>query len=279
MEGAPFKIPMLSFLIKLFSKKVCGGVGGEASDGFHAKEAKMQQIKARGIVLQEYDTGESDKRLVLLCKGHGRILAYARGARKPTSKFMAGAQLFTYADFVLTRGAGFHSLAQADVIENFFALRQDYDSFMAACHVSEICQKTLWDEINCDELLMLVLKTMQNLAKGKIPAAQAAAVFLFRFFGFQGLQPQMDACTICGTPAGEIERPRLVQDGLTCHHHPHNIHRQISPAAMEAISYIQKNDLPQSFSFSVQESALKELRQIAKFLWDCHFDIGLKTEL
>jgi len=239
----------------------------------------MQQIKARGIVLQEYDTGESDKRLVLLCKGHGRILAYARGARKPTSKFMAGAQLFTYADFVLTKGAGFYSLAQADVIENFFALRQDYDSFAAACYVSEICQKTLWDEINCDELLLLVLKTMQNLTKNKIPAAQTAAVFLFRFFAFQGVQPQMDACTICNTPAPQIERPCLAQDGLICHHHPHNIHRQISQATIDAINYIQKSDLPKSFMFSVQESTLKELRQIAKFLWDCHFDIALKAGL
>ena len=103
----------------------------------------MQTIKARGLVLREYEAGESDKRLLLLCKEHGRMMIYARGARKPKSKFMAAAQLFTYADYVITVGRGFHALAQAQVIESFYGLRTDYDRLTAAHLLAEVCEKTL----------------------------------------------------------------------------------------------------------------------------------------
>jgi DNA repair protein RecO (recombination protein O) len=153
--------------------KRVSGIPAGAKRIFHVK-----QIKVRGIVLREYAAGESDKRLVIFCKGVGRLLVYARGARKPTSRFMSAAQLFTYADFVLTKGNGFYSLAQAEIIESFYPLREDYDRLMAAHLVAEVCEKTLLDSIESDDLLRLVLKSLTLLAKGKVSPAQVATVFL-----------------------------------------------------------------------------------------------------
>ena len=232
----------------------------------------MKTIKARAIVLREHEAGESDKRLVLLCKEHGRIMAYARGARKPSSKFMAAAQLFTYADFVLAQGSGFYSLAQAEVIESFYPLRQDYDRLMAAYSLVEMCEKTLWDNIPCDELLLLILKSLSHLSRGKLPPEQITCVFLFRFLAFHGTQPQIDECIVCNTPANEMKSDIFLSaEGIICGSHKPIGSLPVSATAAHAMQYIQKNDLAQSFMFTVNKDTLDELNQAAKMVIDSHF--------
>ena len=143
----------------------------------------VKTFKARGIVLRETEAGESDKRLILLCKGYGRLLVYARGARKPKSKFLAAAQLFTYGDFIIGDGQQFYALTQAEPIECFYGIRNDYDALRYAHYIAEISEKTILDAQPVDDLLLLLLKTYQILNLPSIvPPKQAALVFLFRFF-------------------------------------------------------------------------------------------------
>ena len=236
----------------------------------------MKQIKARGLVLREYEAGESDKRLLIFCKEHGRIMVYARGARKPTSKFMAAAQLFTYADFVLARGAGFYSLCQAEVIESFYPLREDYDRLMAAYQITEACEKTLWDNIESDELLKLVLKSLAVLTKGQISPAQVSGVFLLRFFDVHGLRPQMDSCVLCNAPAKETKMV-LCAEGLVCDAHKPSVYQPVSAAAVAAMRHILSNDLAKAFLFTATDAVLEEQQKAVMLLWKCHFDWELKT--
>lgn len=231
----------------------------------------MKQIKARGLVLREYEVGESDKRLLIFCKEHGRLMAYARGARKPTSKFMAAAQPFTYADFMLVKGQGFYSLAQAQIIENFYPLREDYDRLMAAYQIAEACEKTLWDNLESDELLKLALKSLAVLAKGQFPPGQVASVFLLRFFDVHGLCPQIDACVLCNAPATGTKMV-LCAEGLACDTHKPAAYQPLSSAAVAAMQHILNNDLARSFLFTATDAILAELQKAVKLLWKYHFE-------
>jgi len=251
----------------------------------------MTKQKVRGLVLREYEAGESDKRLVLFCKGQGRLMVYARGARKPTSKFMAAAQLFTYADFVLTQGSGFYALAQADIIENFYPLREDYDRLMAAHMIAEVCEKTMWDNLESDELLRLALKSLSVLAKGRTPPVQVSSVFLIRFFDVYGLRPQTDTCAVCNrllakwseagenvlelgsiSARGKDVKFVLTAEGPVCDAHKPAVHQPLSNAVMSALQYILNSDLLHAFRFTAQDDVLAELNKAAMFLWKCHFD-------
>jgi DNA repair protein RecO (recombination protein O) len=221
----------------------------------------MKTIKLRGLVLREFETGEADKRLLLLCKGQGRVMAYARGARKPRSKFIAAAQIFTYSDYILAEGRGFYSVAQADVIENFYNLRLDYDRLNAAHEIVSVCEKNLLEDSNCDELLLLTLKSLSNLAKGKIVPNQILSVFLLRFFDLYGLRPNADACAVCGERSGKFF---WGTEGLLCEKHGMGI--SLSPAAVAAISFILNSGLSQSFLFDAHEKVLEELNSATQFL-------------
>jgi len=238
----------------------------------------MTKQKVRGIVLREYEAGESDKRLIILCKGIGRIMVYARGARKPTSKFMAAAQLFTYADFVLTRGRGFYALAQADIIENFYPLREDCDRLMSAHMIAEVCEKTMWDNLESDDLLRLALRSLSVLSKGEVPPLQVSSVFLTRFFDVYGLRPQTDACMVCSTALTKDIKVVLTTEGLVCDTHKPVVYQPLSSTAMFALQYILSGDLSQAFRFTAQEGLLAELHRAAHFLWKCHFDWKIVSE-
>jgi len=227
-------------------------------------------------VLKEYEAGESDKRLLLLCKEHGRMMIYARGARKPKSKFMAAAQLFTYADFVITVGRGFYALAQAEVIESFYGLRTDYDRLTAAHLVAEVCEKTLLEDIACDELLLLALKSLAHLNKTVLPPMQVVGVFFMRFYAYYGLTPEVDACVTCGC---DVENGAFFSaEGLVCAAHKPGYGVRISRAAVSAVRHILSGDLAAAFGFKAHDDVLMELWQAARMLWRFHFEWKLAAE-
>jgi len=235
----------------------------------------MQTIKARGLVLREYEAGESDKRLLVLCKEHGRMMIYARGARKPKSKYMGATQLFTYADFVLTAGRGFYALTQADIIESFYGLRTDYDYLTAAHIVAEVCEKTLHEDIACDDLLLLALRSLAHLSKQQLPSLQVVCVFLLRFFVFYGLAPRVEACALCNEA---VDREAFFcVEGLACNDCRPNRSIPVSMAAVFALRHILLSPMSPSFLFKAHDDVIKELMLAARLLWNFHFDRHLAS--
>ena len=247
--------------------------------------------------MREYEAGESDKRLSVLCKDHGRLMVYVRGARKVKSKFLAASQMFTYGDYVLSDGRQFFSMTQADVIENFYSIRKDYTHLCQAQYVMEICEKTIPDRTPCDGLLRLLLKTLQHISRQDTMSEtvtsghQAIVVFMFRFFLFYGLQPEMNHCCICGENLENI--PNLFNDeGVLCQHcrkhkiqqnikHNKKDHILMSVSAQEAIRHILNpnqlsikgdlDDMNKAFLFRATDTVINELHLAARLCWLGHF--------
>jgi DNA repair protein RecO (recombination protein O) len=237
----------------------------------------MKTVKARALVLREYEAGESDKRLLLLAKGHGRVMVRARGARKPKSKYLAASQLFTYADYVLAEGRGFMSVTQADIIESFYDLRADYDRLHAAHVLVEVCEKTLLENINCDDLLLLTRAALKRLATGDEPLL-VQNVFMMRFFDVYGLRPIVGQCAECGEHiSGDIF---FGAQGNLC-----RIHTgwgggevcKISADAIKALKHALESDLRGAFRFTASQQVLEEIDKVTHLLWRAHFDFRLMS--
>ena len=235
----------------------------------------MNVIKARGFVIKEFEASESDKRLVVLCKGYGRMTVYARGAKKPNSKFLSAAQLFAYSDYVLAQGRGFYSLTQADVIRSFYEVREDYDSLMAAHLFAEVCNKSTYVEANLDELMFLTLTSLSKLTKKTCPPSQVSTVFLYRALAFHGLKPIIYACASCKKPWGDFgDSFYVAAEGLVCH--GCGMQKRavpVSKAALYALSHILESQLNDAYRFEAVEGTLDNLMRVALFLWEAHFDI------
>jgi DNA repair protein RecO (recombination protein O) len=245
----------------------------------------VKTFKTRGLVLREYEAGESDKRLLLLCKGVGRLFIYARGARNAKSKFIAAAQLFTYGDFTLAQGRGFHSLTQAAPIETFYHLRHDYDALCAAHLIMEICEHAVLEDENCDELMLLTLKALTYLNRAGSPVEgqttaltpqHILAVYMLRFFVWYGVAPVTESCCICGEAV--TEKPFFTAEGLICASHPTTEERiPLSGATATALAYIIHAETNQSFRFTAPSLVISQLQKAAFLLWRFHFDKELRS--
>ncbi|MCL2708138.1 MAG: DNA repair protein RecO, partial [Defluviitaleaceae bacterium] len=217
----------------------------------------MKSFKARGVVIRETEAGESDKRLTLLCKGHGKLNVYARGARKAKSKFLGAAQLFCYGDYVINDGGAFLAMAQAQPIESFYRVRGDYDALRHAHYAAEICEKAVLEDTQADELLLLLLKTLKRLDRAAannegVPPRQVSAVFLFRFFKYYGIAPEAGACCACGDEGiGSLRY--FGADGALCESCAKKTPRRalMSAAALEALRHILESGLNEAFMFKI----------------------------
>jgi DNA repair protein RecO (recombination protein O) len=245
----------------------------------------MKTFKARGVVLREYEAGESDKRLVLLCKELGRLTVYARGARKPGSKYMAAAQLFAYGDYVIADGRQFRSVTQAEVIESFYAVRADYSRLCHAHLMLEVCDKSIMEDTPCDELLLLLLKALTYLSKptasgAYLPPQQVTAVFLFRFYLFYGIAPATDECCVCGSEADVTSDGAYFSDeGYVCKACSAKKKRRLrlSQTAWYGLRYILQQGASEAFRFTARPLIIEELNKAARLCWDSHFEWKLQS--
>jgi len=209
----------------------------------------MAVFKGRGVILRERDMGESDKLLTLLLKDKGRLTISARGARKPKSKFMAAAQLFTYADFVIYQGSGFYALAQIDIIESFYPLRTSLETLCYAQLFAELCEKTIMENMPSDDILLLLLKAFQKLSEHDRPPVclkMICGAFLFKYLQLSGYEPE----------------PGMVK---------------ASNPTEDAISYILNAEIKDTFRFRLDEKYAKELNRAGLALLEANVDVTLKT--
>ena len=73
----------------------------------------MNTITVRGMILSSMPIGEYDRRLEILTDSLGRISAFARGARKPSSALVSATRVFAFGEFDLYEGRSSYNINAA----------------------------------------------------------------------------------------------------------------------------------------------------------------------
>ncbi len=162
---------------------------------------------AKGLVLREIPFKENDKHIVILAEGMGKLTLNCRGAKKQTSRFMAGTQVFTFAEFEFYHGRTknnklFNSLNHVNILNSFYGLRLDLDVIYYA---SRLCQlaETIDEGLAFDSILHLLLRAfsvLQLQEEYPLMHLYAYLVTLIKFLCYSGYAPSTTYCVECGKP-------------------------------------------------------------------------------
>lgn len=235
----------------------------------------MGTEKLRGIVIREQVKGESNKQIVLLAKGVGRVVLSARGARNAKSRLLAATQLFCYADFVVFEGSGFYSITQAELLNSFYGLRMDIDKFSEAMYLTELVDRSCPAGMEQDEVLELLYYAFLVMDKGTLPPKLVSRIFELKLLQINGLFAP-EECNICGKSEGD-----LYFDGRTgafycaAHRTPNSI--LVYDAVRKAFAYVLEKEGKAVFGFNLSDEALEQMTVILQNYMDIHMDLRLKT--
>lgn len=199
----------------------------------------MQEfVVVTGIVLKTVPIGEYDRRVLILTKERGKIAAFAKGARRPSSRLMASTNLFAFGEFKLYEGKTSYNIMEAHISNYFETLREDFESAYYGMYFLEVMD--YYTRENNDEVQMLKL-LYQSLKALQSPSLKNELVrYIF----------EIKAIVISGEFPGVPETDR---EG------------RLLPSTVYTIDYIASSPIEKLYTFTVTENVLTELHTMAAF--------------
>ncbi len=226
----------------------------------------MSNIKVKGIVIREVNTGEADKVITIFSKNEGKISAYARSARRQRSSISAGTQLLCYSEFVLYKGKSMNSVNSCDVIEPFYEIRNDVVKLTYAAHMVDIINDVVQENQPAIRTLQLFLNTLHMLAKTDKSPELLARIFELRLLTILGYAPYVKSCMVCGKDEIEKFHFSFRQCGFICQQCLAEDRNAmfLSHGAARAIIHIVHSDMKDLFSFTLSDEVLSELSRVCR---------------
>lgn len=151
-----------------------------------------------GIVIRSVDYGESNKIITLCTKSHGKIGVFVRSAKKIRSRHAAATQLFTYGEFVFSRGMGhLGTLHSCEIMGANQLVREQLHLVAYASYVAELVDKALHDEEAGGMMFEQLHAYLCAIVQGK-DVQVTTHLFEMKLWQRIGVTPQLHRCVTCG---------------------------------------------------------------------------------
>lgn len=246
----------------------------------------LTEVKA--LVLRTVNLGENDKLLTLFTEEYGKITAVANGSRALKSRYLAAAETFCYAQYVLYEKGDRYWVREVNLIESFFDLRADLTRISLASYIAEVADDVVEENAPEKEFLRLVLNALYALSRGLQPPEKVKAVFEFRAAAILGFLPDLSACEDCGETEGALFLD--VSDGcLLCENcralRAENpvpgenapVLRPVTPAALSALRYVAACAPERLFAFRLEPADMTVFSETAETYLLYHLERGFKS--
>lgn len=205
------------------------------------------EIQLTGMVISAQPAGDYNKRIVIVTGEAGKITAFARGARKPGSKFCGTTEPFCFGEFKLIRGKDAYTLIDANISRHFEELRVDYEATILGSYFMEIADYYSRENVEAYELLNLLYASFLALCSDRFDRRLVRAIYEIKALVIEGEFP--------GVP-----NDRVYDDTINY-----------------LIDRIVSSSIRELYSFSVGEETLLDLVHIGKLLVDRFMDKRFKS--
>ncbi len=207
-----------------------------------------QQYSTNAINLKSYDFGESDRIVLMYSKDNGLIRCMAKGSKKPNGKLGGRMEMFVANNLLLTKGKSMDTVAQAEVINSFFRLRQNTEKLFYGMYCIETI-KNFGEENDEDsnDVYSLIYNVLEKIANSndEVEIILATIRFQLKVMNVFGYAPEFDVCNICQSPIdNNYSKFSFENGGLVCE--KHNIlneqSNRIHPKIKNFLKTLQETD-------------------------------------
>ena len=147
------------------------------------------ELQVTGMVLSVFSSGEYDRRLVILTRERGKITAFARGAKKPTSRLLAATNPFAFGQFTLYEGRSAYTLVHAEIRQYFRDVMADFAATCYGIYFMEVAEYYSRENLDAADLLNLLYASLKALLRPGLPRQLVRAVFELKVLQLDGEYP------------------------------------------------------------------------------------------
>ena len=170
----------------------------------------MRSEKLQAFVLSSLDYGDNDRIVSLFSLEHGRVKAFARGARNSRKRFGPALEPFARIDVQARIKEGLSTLQQADIISIYPAIRTDLERIAHALYACEVVDVITPEGHPIPRLYRLLAAYLERLETEAAVEADRR-FFEINLLNILGYRPSLESCSRCDSPFGDAGA--WLQDG------------------------------------------------------------------
>lgn len=234
----------------------------------------------QGVVLKTFDFRETSRIATFFTKDHGKVKGVLKGVRKDPRKFGSSIDRFSVNDIVYYHysRSDLHLVSQCDLLQYYFAIRQDYKRNIAANYMIELVDLVMPSEEPNKRVYNLMLDFLEHLESAK-DIDKLIHIFQIKILLISGFRPQIDACVHCQKTIHGRARFSLQEGGLVCPDCPtdESDFAMISKGTIASILHIEKNGGLKHLRLGLTNTVKKELKYVLNNFLVYHLGRNIKT--
>jgi DNA repair protein RecO (recombination protein O) len=189
----------------------------------------MAILRSDAISLRAIDWSETSQIAWFFTRDHGRVHVVAKGSKRPRGQFQGALEPLVRGEVVFYRKArsgedALDTLKEFDARDAYPGLRRDLGRLYRGTYVIEVLRELSVADEPLPELFDAAVETLDALARGEASDLDARLfVFELRALRAAGLEPSLDRCAECGSPASDAGEKTVafgpLSGGVLCAEH------------------------------------------------------------
>ncbi len=167
------------------------------------------------IILKEIKYKDYDKILHVYSRNKGKIQIISRGCRKSKSKLLSSSQIFSYSNCILYNSRDMYILNSADLITNFYKLRENLNSYFYGCYILELIDYIIQENDVDSRMFDMTIKTLKCL-ENKKEMNKIIGAYELKLASMIGYKPNLINCLKCGAELNNSAVFKISEGGFYC---------------------------------------------------------------